>query len=258
MKLGHQAPKNLRTNKFNSIELRGDFAYCKSHNFIYSPDIEEEKLYNAEACYYTDKRFIDGRHNFYHDAHIHWTRWKDISLKACIRKTLNCKNIPLGTIVDFKKSCYAVSNKGKAIGLGYKFKIKKENKLDISYEINLDSYSNQFTNCEFSKELTTALRNNGFIVSVESNSSHLTNMLNTAIRLTGGETVDAKIDGEVAIAYGYGKKIGFSSFDNDLFGYYDGKENILWDKFGEFDKWSRCNWISKNSSIDDIISKLKS
>lgn len=254
IKLGHQAPKGYKINKFNSIEIEGDFAYCKSHNFLYNEQVEKEKLYNGLPCYFTDIRFIDGDYNFYKNTHLHWKRFKDSSLKSYIRKTLNCRNIPVGTIVDFKKSWSFI--KGD-IDNSFKFKIKKENNIDIDYEINNPSYYENFTNCNFSKILTHALRKEGFIVRVEKNESFLGGMLNTAISLTGGEQIDNEIEGDIAVAYGYGKKIGFSSFNNDFMGYSDGEDNILWDNFGEFDKWSRCNHISKKTKISEIINILK-
>ena len=253
-KLGHQAPKGCRINKFNSIEINGDFAYCDSHNFVYNPEIEKEKQYNALPCHYTDGRYQDGL-NFYHSAKLYWTRFKDISLKACIRKTLKCKNIPIGTTVSFNKSWYYV---GKNIDNSFKFKVKKENSFNPEYQINLPSYSAHFSNCEYSKELTNELRKNGFIVRIIKNSSFLMDMVNTASAITGkGNFIDSTIDGEIAIAYGYGKKIGFSSFKNDFQGYSNGCENILWDKFNEFNKWSRCEEISKTTPIDEIIDILK-
>lgn len=73
-----------------------------------------------------------------------------------------------------------------------------------------------------------------------------------------GEFIDPTIDGEIAIAHGYGKQIGFSSFNNDFQGYSNGCDNILWDSFGQFNKWSSCIEISKNTPINDIIKELKS
>ena len=254
MKLGHQAPKRWRVNKFNSVEINGDFAYCKSHNFVYNPDIEEKKLYDAQPCYYTDIRFIDTNFNFYHNTKLHWTRWKDISLKSCIRKTLKCKNIPVGTIVSFNKSWFY---KNKKIDNSFKFKIRKENNLDIKFEINNPIYFNRFTNCEKSNLLVDKLRENGFIVSIKKNESFIGNMINSAAILIGKESENTEIDGEVAIAYGYGKIIGFSSYNNDFMGYSNGCDNILWDKFGNFNKWSQCHEISKDDDINMIINKLK-
>ena len=167
---------------------------------------------------------------------------------------MSCKNLPVGTYVHFTKSWY---NPRKKINLDYVFKVKKENALIPQYEINAPGYFRNFSNCKFSQELTTALRENGFIVNVKRNESFLMNMINSAVTYTGGETVDSRIDGEIAIAYGHNKKIGFSSFDNDFQGYSDGVEHILWDRFGEFDKWSRCNQIEKKTSIGEIIKRLK-
>jgi len=253
-KLGHQAPIGFRDRNFNSIELDGDFAYCKSHNFIYQPEIEQEKLYNGLPCYYTDIRFKDTLYNFFHNCSIYWTRRKPISLNACIRKTLRCRNIPVGTIVKFGKSWYFANRK---FSNSFIFKIKKENKLDIEFEINNPIYSSQFTSCPFSKALTDELRANGFLVSVTTNTSFLSKMINTAIAHTRNTGfINEEITGETAIAYGHGKKIGFSSYNDNFMGYSNGCDNILWDKYGEFDKWSRCNEIPKSTTIEDIIKEL--
>lgn len=254
-RIGHQSPKGFVINRFNSIEIPGYknnnkyFNYCKSHNFVFNVDEEEEKLYNALPCFYTDNRYVEGKHN----CHLHWTRWKDISLKSCIRKTLRCRNIPVGTIVSFNKSWYYHKKK---FGNGYNFLISRENKFDPQYEIN-GVFTKNFTSCERSKNLVEELRKGGFIVSVYVNTHTITNMLNTAIAYTGNKDFkDPVINGEIAIAYGYGKKIGFSSFNDDFKGYSDGCENILWDKFGEFDKWSRCNHIDKFTPTNEIIDIL--
>jgi len=255
IKLGHQAPRGYVENKFNSIEIRGDFAYCLSDNFVYNIEEEQQKLYNAQPCYYTDERFYDTIHNYYKECFLYWERFESISLKSCIRRVLSCKNIPVGTIVVFKKSSYV---EGKKIDLSFNFKVKKENKIKIDYEINYPGYFRNFTNCEFSKNLTNRLRENGFIVSVRKNNSFLLNMINTASQATGSnKQVNTEIDGEVAVAYGYGKKIGFSSFENDFMGYSNGCKNVLFDRFGEFDKWSRCFEIEKTTPIQEIVNSLK-
>jgi len=255
LKLGHQAPKGSRVNTFNSVEIDGDFAYCISHNFVYQPDVEKEKLYNALPCYYTDNRFVDTFHNFYKNTYIHWTRHKDISLKSCIRKTLNCRNIPVGTIVKFGKSWYYP--KKRKVDVSYKFKIRKENKLDLNFEINDPLYFENFTTCEFSQNLTNALRENGFIVKIlKENTNRISSMIQTAAAYTGKYVETEPEQGEAAIAFGKGKKIGFSSYNDTLFGYGNGMNNILWDKFGEFDKWSRCNEIPKTTSINEIMDIL--
>lgn len=113
------------------------------------------------------------------------------------------------------------------------------NHFNTEYEINMPSYSQNFSTCEFSRELVNKLRENGFIVRVIKNTSFLGDMINTAI------------------AYGYDKKIGFSSYNNDFMGYSNGCDNILFDFYGQFNKWSRCAEISKTTPIDEIINILK-
>lgn len=254
-KLGHQAPKHWRRNECNSILIEGDLHYCWSHNFVYNENEEKRKLYNGEACFFTDNRFhTPFGFNFYKDAYLFNRRFNPISIKAAIRRTLRCKGIPVGTIVQFNKSYY---HPGKKIDNSFLFKIKKENPIDIKYEINDPSYSENFSTCKRSQELVDALRANGFIVSVRSeNENFISSMISTAAAATGKNIETTKEDGEVAIAYGHGKKIGFSSYDNTLFGYSYGVESILWDRFDYFDKWSRCNEIPKTTSIEEIIEKL--
>lgn len=254
-KLGHQAPSGWRRNECNSIEIEGDLHYCWSHNFVYNCEEEERKLYNGEACYYTDNRFVDGAYNFYNNTKLFWRRWNPISIKAAIRRTLQTKGIPVGTIVSFNKSYY---HPGKKFDNSFIFKVKKDNPIDIKFEINKPSYSRNFETCERSQKLTDALRENGFIVSVrKENNNFISSMLSTAIAVKTGERVEPKQEtGEIAIAYGHGKKIGFSSNNDTLLGYSSGIDSILWDEFGCFDKWSRCEQIPKTTSIEEIIEIL--
>lgn len=238
LRMPHLAPKGCRRNDdFTSITLTGEFAYCESHNFIFNPTVEEEKLYNGQPCYYTDNRFVSGDWNSFMVAKLYWKRRNPISLKSCIRRTLRCRNIPVGTEITFGKSYYFVDLK---VENSFKFKVKKVNEFEPIYEINKPSFANNFKTA--SNELVERLRNEGFLVSVWNENPNF---------LIGEES------GELAIAYGFGKIIGFSTETNSFRGYQNGRENILWDKFGNFDKWSRCNEISKNTPIDEIIFKLK-
>jgi len=254
IKLGHQAPKGWRVDRFNSIEISGDLHYCLSHNFVYDCEEEERKLYNAQPCYYTDDRFTDTIHNYFKKTYLYWTRYYDISLKACIRRTLQVKNIPVGTIVEFKKSWYYPKRR---IDNSYKFKIKKFNPLDIKYEINLPKYKRNFENDEFSQKLTEALRANGFIVGVsEGNPNFLSSMISTAAAYTGQVVQEQDENGQIAVAYGHGRIIGFSTGENSFRGYGNGCENILYDFHEEFNKWSQCIEIHKSTPIDEIIKEL--
>lgn len=258
-KLGHQAPKGWRLNRFfNFISIDGDYAYCASHNFLYNTKVEEEKLYNGLPCYYTDNRYYDTRHNYYKNAYLYWSRGtshNSITLKSCIRRTLKCRNIPVGTLVHFDRDWYFT---GKKIDPGFQMKVKKENKFDPKYEINDPEFTVNFNTCEFSKKLTDALRQNGFIVKVKNtNPDFLLGMVAIASMYTNGTYKEPEPDeGEMAIAYGHGMKIGYSSRKDTFMGYSNGCDNILYDYLGDFDKWSRCYEISKDTPIDEIIKIL--
>lgn len=234
----HLSPRGFRSNyDFISINLEGDWHFCESHNFVYNSVEEEEKLYNGQPCFYTDQRYQSGWANFYNETSLYRNRWKPISLKSCIRRTLKCRNIPAGTVVYFGKNYYFPNRNFKS---GFEFKVKNENKFEPDYQVTEPSFFNTFKN--FSNELVERLRNEGFLVQVWNSNPGF---------IYGDE------DGEIAIAYGFGKMIGFSTENNSFRGYQNGCENILWDWFGEFDKWSRCNEIPKNTPIDEIIKQLK-
>lgn len=253
-KIGHQAPKPFRINRFNSVEIEGDFAYCASHKFVYNIEEEEKKLYNGEACYYTDKRFYDGRHNYYKNTKLHWTRFKDVSLKACMRMVRNCKNIPIGTIVSFQKSWYYT---GKNVDNSFNYKVRKENKLELNYEVSYPGYFENFETCDFAKKLTDALRANGFLVYVrKENPDYLMSMVSNAAAHIGQKIEVEKVPEEIAFAYGHGKRIGFTARDNSLMGYSYARESVLFDWYDEFNKWSRCKEILKTTPIEEILETL--
>lgn len=253
-KLKHQAPKDYQPTEFNQISIDGDFAYCASHHFIYNSEEQKKLLYDGKPCYYTDGRFQDGS-NFYKEAIIFWQRWKAISFKSCIRRIQRLKGVPKGTLIKLSTSFYYPNKK---FNTSYIHKVKKENSIPVDYQVNYPSYEVNFITCDFSRELTDRLRAEGFIVSVrEDNENFISSMISTAAALKGKVIETQKELGQVALAYGHGKKIGFSSHNNTVFGYSSGCDNILWDRFGEFDKWSRCNEILKTTSIDEIVEILK-
>lgn len=253
-KLGHQAPCGSRQTRFSSIEISGDLHYCASHDFVYDNEEESRKLHDGLPCYYTDDRFYDGPHNYYKNAHLFWQRFHPISLKACIRRTMKCRGIPAGTIVNFNTSWHYTDKK---VDTSYHFKARKDNPFDVKYEVTAQEFSTNFNTCEFSEKLTDALRDYGFLVSVRNNSNFIMGMVKTAAAHNGRSSdLDDAEPGEIAVAYGYGKKIGFSSRDNDFMGYIDGRDNILYDFFGHFDKWSRCCQIKKTATVEAIVERL--
>lgn len=263
-KLGHQAPKRWRFNRyFNYIMIRGDLHYCATHDFVFNEVEEERKLYNAEPCYYTDGRYGSGRHNYYKDCYLYfsrsaWGKKYGLTLKTCMRIVKQCRNIPVGTIVDFTHDWYYTTKKNRVIPMSYKFKVKKENNFDPKYEINMARYRRNFDDCERSQKLTDALRANGFIVGVsKGNPDFLMGMIATAQQYTTGVRGEDKEDGgQTAIAYGHGMKIGFSSSNNSFMGYSNGCDNVLFDYFQEFNKWSQCLEISKELPAEEIVKEL--
>lgn len=261
-KLGHQAPKKWRYNRyFNYINIHGDLHYCHSHNFVYNEVEEERKLYNAKPCYHTDGRYFDSQYNYFKECYLYHTRreWnQDISLKSCIRKTLQCRNIPVGTIVEFQHDWYIQRKSGEIIPMEYKFKVRKENCFNPKYKINLAKFSRNFDNCEKSQQLTDTLRANGFLVDVsKGNPDFIMDMIATATKYsTGKRGEDREAGGQIAVAYGHGMMIGFSSGDNSFRGYSNGRKSVLYDYFGEFNKWSQCYEIDKDIPADEIINIL--
>ena len=263
-KLGHQAPKGYVLNRyFNYVEIKGDLHYCWTHDFVYNEVEEERKHYNGEPCHYTDNRYGDGRHNYFKNCYLYfsrsfWGKKYGRSVKACIRIVNQCRNIPVGTIVDFKRDWYVTSKKRDyPVYMDYRYKVRKENNFDPEYEVNGKSYSRDFQD-EWAQELTTELRANGFLVSVsKGNPNFIMGMLATATEYaTGKREGDVDEEGQIATAYGHGRKIGFSTGENSYRGYGNGCENVLYDFFGEFNKWSQCIEIHKTTPIEDIIKEL--
>lgn len=268
-KLGWICPKNYRINRFSYIQFDYDsrLNYEKTNNFAYDEEEQNRLLYYSKPCIYTDNRFDDfncfsqdiwsGRRKSLKDKKKKIIKGKlkfpkkitkkfnyniynnTISLKSCFRKINKIKGIPVNTIIELQQLWYYP---GTNVNNKFIYKTKKEIENKIVFEINKPSFFNNFTYCEFSKQLTNRLRNEGFIVTVYNENPH---------RLIGD------CEGEISIAYGYGKRIGYSSKNNTYQGYSNGCDNILYDFLGEFDKWSRCIEIPKSSSIDEIVNILK-
>lgn len=242
IKLGHQAPKGWRINNCQYIEVEGRFNYNPQYNFVYDQKEELYKLYQGQACYYTDARFdaisYTGGISNITVLKLHPKTRRYISHKSAIRKLLKLKGLPIGTLVELRKNWYYI--KHPKLDNTFIFKVKKENPIDITYEINHASLFRDFSTSGKEQELVIALRNNGFLVSVTKDNLHDPN----------GEYE------EVATAYGYGKKVGFSALGLPVHGYYNGTDKVLWDIYGEFDKWSKCNHISMFLPTEEILDIL--
>ncbi len=216
--------------------LNTSFDYCYSHKFVFDSQEEKRKLYNGEACFYTDKRYK--RAGAFHNVTITPFLERYLSLKACIRRTNKVRNIPVNTIVSFRTDWYC-----EPLAHGtYCYRIKTENKFDPNYEISKPEYFVQPNADEWFNKIVNTLRVNGFLVGIQNNTGFL----------AGGV-----FPGQVVVAYGHNKIIGISSNNETFRGYSDGVDNILYAKFDEFDKWSRCDRISKTENIVTILNILK-
>lgn len=242
MHLGFQAPKQQRVKRFNYIHIKGDLHYCDSHNFMYNTEEESCKLHDGKPCIYTDDRFTSGNFNYYKSCYLHFSRYskhmygKSISLKAALRKVKSCKNIPIDTIVEFNQD-WSIGETNNS----FLYKIIEENKEEIVYGITIKSFKNLFNNNKKANDLIILLRKNGFLVSVFNNNPGF---------LIGDEP------GGIAIAYGNGIRIGFSTDDNTFRGYTNGEKNILWNSYDDFDKWSSCYEIPKSLDNKEIVKQL--
>ena len=257
IKLGYQAPRGLRVNSnFMCIEVR-DMHYCWSHDFWFNKEEQDRLLHEGKPCFYTDG-YIAGSHNSYGQGCMLWNRRGGFTLKKAIRLIKKTRNLPVGTIVDIGHNCYGTFKKSKkAYSLGYKFKVKKENKFDPEYEVRRPSFFANFNTDQKAKELTDLLRANGFLVSViNTNPDFISGMISTAAAAMG-KSVDVRDEeGEIATAYGHGLRIGYSSNDSTYRGYSYGVKSILFDKWDEFDKWSRCREIPKETPNEEILNIL--
>jgi len=232
--LGFQAPKSsIEYRGFTTINIDG-LHYCKSHDFWFNDEEYDKLLHFGVACFYTDSRYKEGNHNYFKSGYLYFNRRKPLSIKSALRRIRKTHNLPVGTIVEINHSHYGIGKKG-SYSLAYNFKVKKENKLDLVYEVNKPSFSRNFSDDDKAKNLTDLLRANGFLVKV---------------------TYDVEDGGDYAIAYGHGFRVGYSSFDNTLFDYSYGMKSILYDKWDEFDKWSRCYEIPKTLDNQEILETI--
>lgn len=262
-KRGYRCAKAWRPRTFGLIHIEGDLHFSPDGNFVYNTKIEEDKLYMGKPCIYTDTRFdTEEGMNYYHSTYLYHSRrnfdnlrrssefrkpnrtprdWGKlpISLKSCVRKVRKIKGIPKGTLIEFGNHFYYPGSKNIP-SYNYIHNGKDADYMP-DYQINAECYTARFTTDEWANELCDKLRAAGFLVSV----------WNSNPGFIYGES-----EGEIATAFGFNKKIGFSTGNNDFRGYGNGCENVLYDYRGYFNKWSQALAISKITPIDDIVRKL--
>ena len=221
-----------------------DMHYCSSHDFWYDPNEQDRLLHLGLPCIYTDTRYDTerGSMNSYRKGAFLWRRRSGYSLRALKRRLKKTRNIPVGTLVNVQHNSYGVFRTGTGYSLGYTYKVRRPNTFNPEYAVNAAQYSRDFTEDDaYSKSLVDALRSNGFLVQVWNHNPD---------RLIGEN------DGEIAIAYGHGLRVGFSTGNNSFRGYQCGVDSILYDAWDHFDKWSRCREIKKGVDPDEVIRML--
>ena len=263
-KRGYRCAKAWRPRHFGLIHIDGDLHFCSDGNFVYNAETEKDKLYMAQPCIYTDTRFdTEKGMNYYHSTYVYFSRrnfdklrrqsewgkpnrtprdWGElpITLKSCIRKVRGIKGIPKGTAIEFANHWYYP--KSDNIPAYVYIHNGKDADFIPDYQVNDDCYKARFTSDEWANELTDKLREAGFLVQVWNE--------NPGFIYGEGE-------GEIAVAYGFNKKIGFSTGKNDFRGYSNGCESVLYDYRNYFDKWSKALGIKKTTPIDEIVRQLK-
>jgi hypothetical protein len=264
LKRGYRCAKAWRPRYFGLIHIDGDLHFCPDGNFVYNTEKEEDKLYMGQPCIYTDIRFdTEKAMNYFHSTYLYHSRrnfdklrrhsewvkpnrtprdWGKLplTLKSCIRKVRKIKGIPKGTVIEFGNHWYYPGT-GNIPSYVY-IHDGKDSDFIPDYQINAECYTARFTSDEWANELTDKLRAAGFLVAVwKSNPGFIF-----------GES-----EGEIATVYGFNKKIGFSTGNNDFRGYGAGCENVLYDYRNYFDKWSKALTIKKTKPIDEIVRQLK-
>lgn len=231
MKVKFHIPKHGRfTRYFRWMQPSEQLDISVTKNgYIYNRHEQEKLLHYGKPCIYTDSRFNIDSFGIIHAK----------TLKAAIRK---CRK--LVNLTDKPVEFYLLNKYGPARRNGTSFDVtlkSKPSKKVIEF-INDDKAPDLslLTDTKV-KEITQALLDNGFFVNIYKNTCFL---------------VGTEIGGCQITAYGHGRRVGISEFDNTFRGYGNGKSEILWDYYDQFDKWSRCNEISKNTDIKDIINEL--
>lgn len=244
-KLGYHAPRGLRVNDgFMTIQVE-DLHWCDSHDFWFNIEEQDKMLHEGKPCIHTDSRYHVSRGNSFRRGEIGWSRLDKkgrggMTLKKTFRLLKHTRNLPVGTIAEIVHNCSGVFRRSKNYyGLGYTYKVRKENIFDPKYEVNKPSYTHGFKLDEKADQLTSLMRDNGFIIRV--------------FTLDADEYTPEVT--EYAIAYGQGLRVGFTSNDSDSLTTY-GKDNVLFDKWDEFDKWQKCREILKTTPNEEILQIL--
>lgn len=233
MNVTHTQPRGTRQNYgWRHVFIEGDspIGYCESFNAIFNHSDQTKLLYQGKPSIYTDNRFWG------------FSQWINLgkTTKAVIRNAGKLVNISNEEVTLIVNNRFRWENR-----LG-KFQ-SPELKVTVPVTHELPLFEKHYGNLDFLTdpkiiELTHALKENGFFFRIYKNTGFL----------AGGD-----MGGYSVFVYGENKRIGLSEFNHTFLGYDYGCDNILWDYYDEFDKWSRCYEIPKTNSVSEIIKELK-
>lgn len=235
MKLRHISSKGTRKNYGwmpYVIQYGYSIGYSKSHKIIFNKTEQENLLAQGKACIYTDNRFYD------FSDYINL----GVTTKTVKRNASKLVNMS-GDDVNFD-----ISNRYCWVNHKTGTKQYPELQLKITLTQDLPEFEKHYGNIDLLTdpkiiELAHALKENGFFFRIHKNTGFL---------------IGEPIDDYIIMAYGENKMIGISEFNHSFRGYGYGCDNILWDFYADFDKWSRCFEIPKTNHTNKIIKILQS
>jgi hypothetical protein len=233
MKLIHKLPKGNRKNygwRDHFIDFDSPIGYCDSYRVIFNKSEQEKLLAQGKACIFTDNRF----HGFPSWIYLGKTT-KSIERNAS--KLINISSDEVTLTID-NRYCWR-NRAGKYQSPELQIIIPPTHE-PPEFEKHYGDIS--LLTDPKAIELAYALKENGFFFRIYQNTGFL----------AGGD-----MGGCVVMVYGENKRIGLSEFNHSFLGYSYGCDNILWDYYDEFDKWSRCYEIPKTTNTNEIIEILK-
>lgn len=244
---------------FNYIQTEKNIGIvCGGDKELYAVDIIEEKkkLSFAQPCLYTDNFYSFPKwfhHEFYGENHITVkgkkyfdpkTKRPYATLGEMLKRIKKLEHLfPENTELILSNMQYGTREDNSTFGFNLKYITKRKFKGYVeNFNVSKPQYFDSFQNDLLQALLIDFLRENNFLAFVED--------------------VDYRYDEEsknskCALISGYGLRVGISECNNGYYGYYDGRENILYDKENEFDKWSKCYQIKKPTSTDEFQEILK-
>lgn len=215
---------------------------------------QTDRLYQGLACLKTDSNFTENFYNinnYYKNTMILVTRrLKGYgTLGKCLKKINKIEHLfPEGTELSIINRYYGTyineKNEERHYHLRLKYLTKRKFQgFETDFKIDKPELFDNFDQDPLMAKFVIFLRDNGFLVFIYENTDY---------DYTQSEMGKQIIIGKLAIAYGKDFKVGFTEFNQKLWGYSDACENILFDKKDYFDKWSRSEQFKKPTSEKDF------